>query len=192
MFFKVAHLKGIKRGEISLAFRKWKTQSVKKGTLLKTAIGQIEILDIEEIKPLEITDELAIKAGFQSSKELTEVLSKRKEGQIYKIEISFHSEDPRISLRNKSKLSTQEFDIIRSKLQRLDQYSKQGPWTEKVLNLIKNNPHKRAADLATIYGSEKDKFKLNVRKLKNMGLTISHDVGYSISPLGETYLELLK
>lgn len=37
-------------------------------------------------------------------------------------------------------------------------------------------------------GRERDPFKLDVRKLKNLGLTQSFDVGYAISPRGEAYL----
>ncbi|WP_294276703.1 hypothetical protein [uncultured Chryseobacterium sp.] len=40
-------------------------------------------------------------------------------------------------------------------------------------------------------GFEKEWLKLNIRKLKNMGLTISHTVGYEISPLGSEYLKKL-
>ena len=55
MLFKQIHLTGIKSGEISLAFRKWKRPSVKKGSLLKTAVGQIEIVDIAKVKSENIT-----------------------------------------------------------------------------------------------------------------------------------------
>ncbi|GAA4173979.1 hypothetical protein GCM10022218_17670 [Sphingobacterium ginsenosidimutans] len=39
---------------------------------------------------------------------------------------------------------------------------------------------------------EKEWLKLNIRKLKNLGLTISHTVGYEISPLGERFIQLLE
>ena len=35
---------------------------------------------------------------------------------------------------------------------------------------------------------EKEPFKLDVRKLKNLGLTLSLSVGYRISPRGAAYL----
>ncbi|MEM7550324.1 MAG: hypothetical protein AAF363_11640 [Bacteroidota bacterium] len=37
---------------------------------------------------------------------------------------------------------------------------------------------------------EKEWLKLNIRKLKNLGLTISHNPRYEISPLGIAYIEL--
>ena len=35
-------------------------------------------------------------------------------------------------------------------------------------------------------------FKLNVRKLKNLGLTLSFPVGYQLTELGQTYLDGLE
>ena len=49
----------------------------------------------------------------------------------------------------------------------------------------------RAADLAARVGQEKEPFKINVRKLKNIGLTESLDVGYRLSPRGRFVLEAL-
>jgi predicted transcriptional regulator len=39
---------------------------------------------------------------------------------------------------------------------------------------------------------ERPAFKINVRKLKELGLTESLDIGYRLSPLGETILEVLR
>ena len=39
---------------------------------------------------------------------------------------------------------------------------------------------------------EKDWLKPNEPKLKNLGLTISHEVGYSLSPRGEMLLNYLE
>lgn len=44
------------------------------------------------------------------------------------------------------------------------------------------------AELAASFGRETEPFKLDVRKLKNLGLTISLKVGYELSPRGEEYL----
>ena len=46
----------------------------------------------------------------------------------------------------------------------------------------------RAGDLADEVGRERLPFKADVRKLKNLGLTISLGVGYRLSPRGEAYL----
>jgi hypothetical protein len=41
-----------------------------------------------------------------------------------------------------------------------------------------------AATIARQIGFEKDWLKINIRKLKNLDLTISHDPGYTLSPRG--------
>ena len=57
---------------------------------------------------------------------------------------------------------------------------------------MRDHPRTRAADLASGIGRDKDWLKPNVRKLKNLGLTISLDVGYELSPRGRTLLEHLE
>ena len=57
-----------------------------------------------------------------------------------------------------------------------------------MLALITEHPERRAGDLADMLGRERAPFKLDVRKLKNLGLTLSHEVGYRVSPCGEAYL----
>jgi hypothetical protein len=46
----------------------------------------------------------------------------------------------------------------------------------------------RAGDLADACGRERLDFKLDVRKLKALGLTESLSVGYRLSPRGAAYL----
>jgi len=57
-----------------------------------------------------------------------------------------------------------------------------------VLELIAQRPATRAPDLAASLGRETAPFKTDVRKLKELGLTESLDVGYRLSPRGEAYL----
>ena len=57
-----------------------------------------------------------------------------------------------------------------------------------MLALIAQHPDRRAGDLAQMLDREKEPFKLDVRKLKNLGLTLSLPVGYRISPRGAAYL----
>jgi hypothetical protein len=42
----------------------------------------------------------------------------------------------------------------------------------------------RAAELAAAVGRDRHRFKLDVRKLKELGLTESLEVGYRLSPRG--------
>ncbi|MEM6642151.1 MAG: ASCH domain-containing protein [Bacteroidota bacterium] len=189
MLFKKKYLDGIKGGKISLAFRKWKKPTVKKGSLLKTDVCQVEIQSIKEVTLSKISEVEALKAGYTSLSELTDLLETVKEGSIYRIEVGYHSPDPRIELRSKNELTDEEFVQLKKKLERLDQYSKSGNWTREVLEAVRDHPHLKALDLAEILGREKEWLKLNIRKLKNLGLTISHNPGYELSPLGKAYLK---
>ncbi len=85
-------------------------------------------------------------------------------------------------------LSDDEVADLGRRLARLDRASSHGSWTAAVLRTIAARPGVRAADLAAGFGRETQPFKLDVRKLKNLGLTISLEVGYRLSPRGEAYL----
>jgi hypothetical protein len=191
MLFKQGHLEGIRSGKIKLAFRKWKVAAVKGGSLVKTSVGLIQIVDITQITADEITTANAKQAGFESRKKLLAQLNAVTEGKIFRIKVQYHGEDPRIALREQVALTDDAFAVLKERLQRLDRYSKQGAWTRQLLELIRDNPKLRAADLAAKTEREKEWLKLNVRKLKNIGLTISHDPGYTLSPLGAAFLHKL-
>jgi hypothetical protein len=191
MLFKQIHLQGIKNGTITLAFRKWKKTLVKKGSVIKTSIGQLEIIEISEVHAEVIKLQDARRAGYDELSELIRILDKRADGNIYRIQVKYHSPDPRIALRNKPELSTAEIEGILMKLKRLDKFSNQGPWTHEVLQAIRSHPKLRAKDLSSGLGKEKDWLKINIRKLKNLGLTISHQQGYTISPRGKAILNVM-
>ncbi|HEX5894931.1 MAG TPA: hypothetical protein VFY47_01300 [Thermoleophilaceae bacterium] len=74
-----------------------------------------------------------------------------------------------------------------TRLARLDAASRHGPWTAAALDLIAERPGTRAPDLAASLGRETARFKADVRKLKELGLTESLEVGYRLSPRGRAY-----
>ncbi|WP_143559543.1 hypothetical protein [Sphingobacterium sp. JB170] len=175
-----------------MAFRKWQKVSVKTGSLLHTSVGLLEIGKIEAVSENDISDKEAVQAGFTEKKQLLKSFTHNSTGTIFKISVRYHAEDPRIKLREQTGLSEQQFEELKGRLERLDLYSKQGHWTEKILLTIKDNPNLHAIGIAKLTGFEKEWLKLNIRKLKNLGLTISHNVGYRLSPLGEHFIEELK
>ncbi len=189
MLFNTQHLSGIRDGSITLAFRKWKKLSVKKGSLIKTAIGLVKIISISPTNASEITSREAAKAGFASLEELLKLLATIPAGTIYKIRLAYHSPDPRIALRSRATITNDEFETLKTKLDRLDTYSKEGSWTRETLKTIQKHPRLKAAELARLLSKQKDWLKINIRKLKNLGLTISHDPGYEIAPLGKAFLK---
>ncbi|MEO1218414.1 MAG: hypothetical protein AAFY45_33090 [Bacteroidota bacterium] len=191
MLFKQRDLLLIKSGKIKLAFRKWKARKAKAGSLVKTSIGELKILSVDEVVESDISEDDAKASGLGSKKDLIEILNKREEGLIYKVAFVYHGEDPRIALRNQAEFSYEEFIELKTKLEKMDARSKSGPWTLVILRAIHKNPELRAADLAQLTGREKDWLKPNIRKLKNLGLTISLEVGYRISNRGEAFLNKL-
>ena len=191
MLFKQKDLEGIKAEKITLSFRNWKKLSVNVGSEIKTSVGVIKVGSIREVQLEDISDEEAKAAGFASAKSLTGLLASQKEGKIYKIAVSYLKEDPRIELREQSVITVEEFNEIKKALENLDKFSKVGKWTIKTLQAIRENPKMKSADLAVITKKEKEWLKLNVRKLKALGLTISHEPGYTLSPRGEVYMTII-
>jgi Mn-dependent DtxR family transcriptional regulator len=80
-------------------------------------------------------------------------------------------------------------DDVRERLDRMDARGSHGAWTHQLLQLIDEQPHVRAPDLAASIGWETAPFKEHVRKLKALGLTISHSPGYELSPRGRAVLD---
>jgi hypothetical protein len=101
---------------------------------------------------------------------------------------SLDGPDPRLALRERAELSDDERVALDERLDRWDAARADGPWTRKILRLIAAHPGVRAPDLAASLGRETLAFKRDVRKLKELGLTVSRSVGYEISPRGRAYL----
>ena len=76
-------------------------------------------------------------------------------------------------------------------LARLNRLDRNGAWTRSTLQLIERYPGIVSTTLARHAGQDRPSFKLNVRKLKELGLTESLDVGYRLSPRGEAVLRAL-
>jgi hypothetical protein len=187
MILKMAELNAIKSGEVSLIFRRWRRPNVSTGGSLRTAIGVLAIDRVIKIKPSELTEQDAAAAGYTSLSEILDRLDIY-EGDLYRIEVRYAGPDPRVHLQMDDKLDHADFMKIVNKLDRLDSASRSGPWTRKVLLAIERHPKVAAAFLSESTGFEKKWLKANIRKLKNLGLTISHQIGYELSPRGKAVL----
>lgn len=154
-------------------------------------IGQLQIVDVRQIVEDEITDADAKRAGYASREALREELASRTEGMLYRIELGALGVDPRIALRARAPLGADELTMLAGKLAKLDANAPAGPWTRRVLELIRDNPAVRAGDLCKVVQLERLPFKANVRKLKALGLTESLEVGYRLSPRGEAVLHMV-
>jgi hypothetical protein len=122
--------------------------------------------------------------------ELLGLVDRRPEGTIYRVDLRLAGPDPRVALRD-SAPTTDDLAEIERRLRRLDRASRHGPWTATVLRAIDERPGVRAADLAAHLGRARDPFKLDVRKLKELGLTESLRPGYRLSARGRATLAFL-
>ena len=100
--------------------------------------------------------------------------------------IASSSADPRVQLRETIP-GLAEAESIANRLARLDR-SVQVPWTRSILRALADHPGLRSTELAEEVHVQPDELKRKVRKLKNLGLTISLGTGYRISPRGEAVL----
>ena len=176
MLFRPADLEGIASGRITLQFRRWERARVLPGSSLRTPIGVLEVDSVEVVaRP---TDEDARAAGYEDAEHVLTSFAKRK-GELYRVALHLAGPDPRIALR-----STPPDEAVFARLERM------GPWTYEVLAAIAANPGLRAPDLAESFGRETAPFKRDVRKLKELGLTESLEIGYRISPRGQAVLDM--
>jgi hypothetical protein len=191
VIFRQEFLDGIRNGRITVAFRRWRRPSVKSGGTLLTPAGQLQIESVTRVAIQTISAADARRAGYESRDELIEELARRPEGDVYRVEFGDLQADPRIALRE-SVPDSDGLDALAARLRRLDTRAGGQPWTLRVLETIESHPAIRAGDLCVMVGQEKMPFKLNVRKLKALGLTESLEVGYRLSPRGKNLLRRLR
>lgn len=186
MLFRSKDLDAIFSGRCTLAFRRWKRPTVKVGGTVRTAHGLVGIDAIEPIEPEAVTEDEARAAGYPDRAGVLAMFASQ-EGTCYRITLHPAGADPRDSL-SVSLPEEAELGKIVGKLARLDAA---GPWTKAVLQLIDSRPAVVSTVLAEAIGLERAVLKDNVRKLKALGLTISLDVGYQLSPRGKAVLARL-
>ena len=180
---------GLSDGSITVTFRRWKRNQVVVGHRYRTGGGILEIESVDFVDPERITKADARRAGAADAATIRARLQGDATVPVFRMAVHrVDIEDPRTTLANTAQLSASEVADIDARLDRLDRASKTGPWTAGVLALISDHPERRAGDLADMLGRERAPFKLDVRKLKNLGLTLSLEVGYRIAPRGEAYL----
>ncbi len=190
MMLPLAVLRGVVDGRVDRAFRRWDRPRVKAGGSQRTAIGVIGFTSVETVERRALTSEDAERASFASLDSLLTMLDRRPDRLIYRIGLELVGPDPRVDLRA-SIPDAAMLAQIAARLERLDRASRHGPWTVGVLQAIRDGPGIPAADLAAGFGREKMPFKLDVRKLKELGLTESLRPGYRLSPRGEAVVASL-
>jgi hypothetical protein len=183
-----ATAEGIANGSITLVLRRWDAPRAKPGGTQRTVAGTIRVDDVTECAArYRVTAAQARAAGYPDAKTAQKELDRRPARHTYVIAVSYLAPDERPELAADDRLSAADVDAISARLDRWDTAS--SPWTRQYLKMIAANEAVRAPDLAARVGLDVPRFKRRVRLLKGLGLTISLDVGYRLSPRGRAYLQ---
>ncbi len=174
---------GIESGDITVAFRRWATTRVAPGGSFLSVVGIVLVGAVDQVDPSAVTLEDARAAGAAS---VDEVIGGRAELPLFRIELSYGGPDPRDALSADTSFTEEQLVMLTATLARWDART---AWTRQTLELIRDRPAVRAPDLAASLGRETAPFKRDVRRLKDLGLTRSLEVGYRLSPRGEAYLD---
>lgn len=183
-----AELEAIKNGAVDVAFRRWDRPRVRPGTRLRTAIGLVEVVSVDQVAVSQLRTEDARRAGAPSLTALKEALAAKADRPVFRVGLTYAGADPRETLRE-TLPGPEEITAILAGLDRLDAASAIGPWTRATLRIIDENPEVRAPELAARLGRPTAEFKRDVRKLKERGLTESLAIGYRLSPRGEAVID---
>lgn len=190
MLFKQALWPGLADGTITCTFRRWRRPLAKAGANHRTPAGMLLVDAVAVVDPARITEDDARRAGFAGRAELLRELDRHGDGPVYRVDFHLAGPDPREVLRQTDTMAEEGWAELHRRLARLDRASRYGPWTMAVLRLIGDHPGVRAADLAArVPGRDRASFKADVRKLKELGLTESLEVGYRLSPRGRALLD---
>ena len=180
---------GIANGSITLVLRRWDAPRAKAGGTQRTVAGTIRVDDITEYPSgYRVTAAQARAAGYPDAKTAQKELNRRPARHTYVIAVSYLAPDERPELASDDRLTDADVSAISARLDRWDAATE--PWTRQYLKMIGDNEAVRAPDLAARVGLDVPRFKRRVRQLKGLGLTISLDVGYRLSPRGRAYLRL--
>lgn len=189
MLFEQRFWEPIARGEVTVTFRRWKRRQVVPGRRYRTAGGMVEVDALDVITEADVTDADARASGYPDAPSVLADLRHGPDLVLHRVRFHVVDEpDPRTVLAHDDALDAAALAEIDQRLDRLDRASRHGPWTRATLEQIADRPGVRAGDLAAAAGRERLPFKTDVRKLKVLGLTLSLEVGYRLSPRGERYL----
>ncbi|HEY6725214.1 MAG TPA: ASCH domain-containing protein [Polyangiaceae bacterium] len=195
LLFQKAFHEGLKSGAITLTYRHWPKARVKAGGRYRChPIGVLEVDGITRVKVKDITTDDALRSGFETREALVNYLAGGPAGrmsdatELFRVELHYAGDGDRVALALEAELSPQDVQTLQKKLAKLDADS---PWTLDTLRTIEQHPRVAARILAQKLGRDRDPFKIDVRKLKHLGLTQSFEVGYELSPRGKAFLEAL-
>jgi hypothetical protein len=196
MLFSLDAHPGVASGEITVTFRRWTRAQVKVGGHYKVGDAVLEVDRVEQVRVRDISDADIPRTGEADRAALHARLKRGTKQPVTDDEvvwrIEFHPTgltDARTVLAASADLTDDDVVAINRSLDRLDRAAASGPWTRAVLALIAERPGVVSTELAAARGVERAPFKLDVRKLKKLGLTDSLEVGYQLSPRGSAFMD---
>lgn len=185
---------GLVDGAVRLTFRLWPRARVKVGGRYRVhPIGVVEVDAVERVTVGDVSEADARAGGFSSRAELLAYLAPVAKGPLtaktplFKVALHHGGDGDRVPEALDANLSADDVAALAARLARLDGDT---PWVRETLQLIARHPRVAASKLAAKVGRETEPFKVDVRKLKRLGLTQSFEVGYELSPRGRRFLEL--
>jgi hypothetical protein len=183
---------GLVDGSIRLTVRRWATPRVKPGGRYRVhPIGVVEVDAVQRVKVRDLSEADARAAGFGSRAELVDYLRPMADAPltgatvVFRVALHHGGDGDRVPAALDDRLTAEDVAELQRRLARLDG---EKPWTRQVLRLIGRHPRVAASKLAKKLGRETEPFKVDVRKLKRLGLTQSFEVGYEVSPRGVAFL----
>lgn len=192
MLFSIDAHAGLAEGTITRTFRTWKRAQVRAGGRYRVGGMLLEVDGVGQMRAGDLTRADAEAAGEPDLAALLRRLrDPAPDALVWRVDLHYVGPDDRIALRADDALDEGEVDRLCQRLLRLDRASTDGPWTHAVLRLIESRPGVVSTELAATLGRERQAFKADVRKLKNLGLTESLQVGYRLSPRGRVILDAL-
>ena len=195
LLFQKRFHEGLVSGAVDVTFRRWDKPHVRPGGRYRChPIGVLEVTAVSRARVSDLTDVDARRSGFESRAVLVQYLGEGPGGEIddatelFRVELKHGGDGDRVEIALDDTLSADDVAVLKKRLERLDGDA----WTKKTMALIDANPRVAASKLAAKVGRDTAPFKVDVRKLKKLGLTQSFEVGYEISPRGRAYLDATK
>ena len=186
MLFRSDILQGIAEGRVTLAFRRWRRPPPAEGSALRSPIGVIRLDRVTLVDEGDISPEDVRRTGMSVDALRASIAG---EGTLLRIELHLAGDDPRHALRERLP-DDAELQAVVARLARIDAASAT-PWTTGYLELIAEHPGVVSRVLARQVDAAVPPFKRRVRRLKELGLTESLEVGYRLSPRGRAVLDRL-
>lgn len=192
MLFSASAWPGLADGSITVTFRTWSKPQAKVGGRYRVAGMLLEATAVGEVSVGSLTEADAVAAGEASLATLLKRLTPAAaDSTVWRVDLRYIGIDDRIERRAIDDLTDDDVAALRVRLDRLDRGAGK-PWTRTTLQLIEKYPGVVSTALARHAGQEHPDFKINVRKLKEMGLTESLQVGYQLSPRGASLLRAIR